>query len=60
MTPDQVFSWIKSKDLNVITDGIYNKDYKNCIATTQSIAPGTAVKEGDVVTVTFIYDEEIQ
>jgi stage V sporulation protein D (sporulation-specific penicillin-binding protein) len=60
MSPDQVISWINSKNLNVITEGIYNKNYTNCIATTQSIAPGTDVKEGDVVTVTFIYDEEIQ
>ena len=60
MTPEQVFSWAKENKLNLSVEGIFNKNYRNCFAVSQSVAPGETVNAGTVITVTFIYNEEIQ
>ena len=59
MTPEQVFSWAKENKLNLSVEGIFNKNYRNCFAVSQSVAPGETVNAGTVITVTFIYNEEI-
>ncbi len=60
MSPEQVFAWIKTNKLNISAEGIFNKDYKNCYAVSQSVQPGDSADVGTVITVTFIYNEEIQ
>ncbi len=60
MSPEQVFRWITDNNLNVIVEGVYNKEYDNCFVLSQSIDPGTEVTEGTVMEVTFIYEEDIE
>ncbi len=60
MTPQDVEAWCKRNNINLVMDGIFNKQYANCNANGQSIAPATTVEAGTSVTVNFIYKEEIQ
>lgn len=60
MSPEQVFKWITDNNLNVIVEGVYNKEYDNCFVLSQSIEPGMEVTVGTIMEVTFIYDEDIE
>lgn len=60
MTPEAVLLWCKNNKLNLIMEGIFNREFANCTAVSQSIEKGTRVDAGSIITVTFIYNEEIQ
>ncbi len=60
LTPQQVFDWAKTNNVNLKIEGIFNKEYVKCYAVGQNIEPGEKVNEGSVIGVKFMYDEEIQ
>ncbi|MBO4795274.1 MAG: PASTA domain-containing protein [Clostridia bacterium] len=60
MTPNQVFEWAKNQKVNVIVDGIYNREFTNCYAISQSVRVGEQVNVGSVIYVSFNYKEDIQ
>ncbi len=60
MTPDQVFEWAKTQKLNLIVEGIYNREFASCYAVSQSVKVGEQVNVGAVINVTFNYKEDIQ
>ena len=41
-------------------EGIFNKEFENCRAVSQSVEAGKKAEQGSAVTVSFIYKEEIQ
>ena len=60
MTPEQVFSWFSNNNLNIIAEGIYNREFTSCYVIDQSVRYGEQVAEGSTITVTFNYKEDIQ
>lgn len=60
MSPNDVMAWCERNNINLVMEGIFNKVYDNCRAVSQSVEAGKTVEMGTAVTVTFIYNEEIQ
>lgn len=60
MSAREVLSWGERNNINIVTEGIFNKEFENCRAVSQSVEAGKRVDPGTAVTVTFIYNEEIQ
>ena len=60
MTPEQVFSWAREHDINLIVDGIYNREFNSCYAISQSVKVGEQINVGSVIVVSFNYKEDIQ
>ncbi len=60
MSPNDVMAWCERNNINLVMEGIFNKVYDNCRAVSQTVEAGKTVEMGTAVTVTFIYNEEIQ
>ena len=60
MTPEQVFSWAREHNINLVVDGIYNKEFTSCYAISQSVKVGEQINVGSVIFVSFNYKEDIQ
>ena len=60
MSPAKVIKKLINSNLNVSIKGIFNDDYTNCTAISQSIPAGQSVLPGTVIEVEFLYEEEIE
>lgn len=56
-TPSAANTTITNNNLNIAMMGIFNKNYSDCKAISQSPAAGEYVAPGTVITVTFLYDD---
>ena len=60
MTPEQVFDWAESQKINLVVDGIYNREFASCYVVSQSVKVGEQINVGSVINVSFNYKEDIQ
>lgn len=60
MSASEVIAWSERNNINIVMEGIFNKEFENSRAVSQSIDAGKRVDAGTAVTVSFIYNEDIQ
>ncbi len=60
MTAADVQAWCTRNNINLVMEGIFNKEFTGCHAVSQSAPAGTEIEAGSTITVSFIYEEEIQ
>lgn len=60
MSASEVIAWGERNNINIVMEGIFNKEFENSRAVSQSVDAGKRVDAGTAVTVSFIYNEDIQ
>lgn len=60
MSAKEALAWCERNNINLVMEGIFNKEFENCRAVSQSVEAGKKAEQGSAVTVSFIYKEEIQ
>ncbi len=59
-SPTTAIKSLTNSDLNIVINGIFNNEYRNCSVVAQSVPAGSYVAPGTVVELTFRYEEAIE